>query len=502
MLDKRTSGILLHPTCLPGRFGIGDLGQEAYRFVDFLADNYQQTWQILPLGPIGYGNSPYSCYSAFAGNPLLINLEWLQADGFLAEDDFDQLPEFSQSEVDYDLVFETKMPLLKKASHEFKSKASKEQQQEFEGFCQEYQDWLEDYTLFRAIKENQEGVSWNQWEKPLATRDPAALAQAKIELAEKIYFHQFLQFQFFRQWRTLKDYANEKGIKIIGDIPIYVSHDSADVWSNPEFFCLDQKTLEPSTMAGVPPDYFSTKGQLWGNPTYLWKRLEEDNFSWWIARIKGMLEYVDVIRIDHFLAFESFWGVKPGEVDSAVKGKWLKAPGEKVFTVLGKELGVIPVIAEDLGSITPAVEALRDQFNFPGMKVIQFAFDSDRDNPFLPYNYDNRNCVVYTGTHDNDTTVGWFNERSPEEQQKVIDYLGCVCPEGIHWSLIRLALGSVANSAVFPLQDILGKDSSARMNTPGTPTDNWTWRYTPEELTPELGERLKYYTWLYGRAPH
>ncbi|ELR96595.1 4-alpha-glucanotransferase [Gloeocapsa sp. PCC 73106] len=502
MQEKRTSGILLHPTSLPSRFGIGDLGEEAYRFVDFLADNFQQFWQILPLGPIGYGNSPYSCFSAFAGNPLLISLEKLQAEGLLTKEDLSNIPEFPEDKVDYELVIQTKTPLLKKACREFQiQEGDNYLKREFEQFCLEHQSWLGEYTLFMAIKESQGGVSWSDWEKPLAMRSPVAIDKAKQELAQEIYYHQFVEFYFFRQWRSLKDHANHRGVQIIGDLPIYVAHDSADVWSNPQFFCLDRKTLKPSTMAGVPPDYFSADGQLWGNPVYLWKVLEEDDFRWWIARIKAILKYVDIIRIDHFLGFESFWAVKPGEA-TAVKGKWVKAPGEKFFTILEEELGHIPVIAEDLGSITPEVEALRDRFNFPGMKILQFAFDADRCSEFLPYNYVNRNCVVYTGTHDNDTTMGWFMERSPEEQARVSDYLGCICPEGIHWSLIRLALSSVANMAIFPLQDILGLGTWARTNVPGTLAGNWIWRYAPGSLTKELGERLKYYTWLYGRAPN
>jgi len=352
-----------------------------------------------------------------------------------------------------------------------------------------------------SLKEEQGNIQWNEWPTDIAKRQATAMELARERLAREIYYHQFVQYTFFRQWQDLRNYANQRGVKIIGDIPIYVAYDSADVWAHTRLFCLDQKNFGPSTTAGVPPDWFSATGQHWGNPVYLWKRMEEHNFEWWIQRLKTMLDYVDIIRVDHFRGFEAFWGVKPGE-NTAVKGKWLKAPGEKLFTVLAQELGEIPIIAEDLGVITPEVEELRDKFNFPGMKILQFAFNSDRANQFLPYNYYNRNCVVYTGTHDNDTTVGWFMGRSPEEQARVSDYLGCICHEGIHWSLIRLALSSVANTAIFPLQDIFGLETWARMNIPSTATGNWIWRYQADDLTKELSDRLKYYTWLYGRAPY
>lgn len=500
LFDQRVSGILLHPTSLPSRFGIGDLGEEAYGFVDFLVESFQQFWQILPLGPVGYGNSPYSCYSAFAGYSLLISLDRLAADGFLNPDDLAHLPEFPLEKVNYDWVDQVKTPLLRKANQQFQLQASDEQKQALQRFCQEHH-WLDDYSLFMALKEEQGGIKWNYWPTEIATRQAAAMELARQRLASEIAYHQFVQYIFFQQWQDLRHYANEKGVKIIGDIPIYVAHDSVDVWANTRLFCLDQKTFEASTTAGVPPDCFSETGQHWGNPVYLWKRLEETNFKWWIQRIETMLDYVDVIRVDHFRAFDAFWGVKPGET-TAVKGKWLKSPGEKLFQVLASELGEIPIIAEDLGVITPEVEALRDKFNFPGMKILQFAFDSDRGNAFIPYNYYNRNCIVYTGTHDNDTTLGWFQKRSHEEQTRVTDYLGCVCPDGIHWSLIKLGLSSVANVAIFPFQDILGLETWARMNIPGTATGNWIWRYHPDSLSTGLSDRLKYYTWLYGRAPH
>ncbi len=500
MFDSRASGILLHPTCLPNRFGIGDLGKNAYQFIDFLSASDQQVWQILPLGPTGYGNSPYLCYSALAGNPLLISPELLHQDGLLTEEDLARLPDYPSDKVDYDLVIATKLPLLKQASNNFKNKASERQLQNFQEFCDRHREWLNDYALFMALKEANGGASWNQWDKEIADRQPDALEAAVTSLQEEIFYHKFLQYEFFRQWQELKKYAREQKIKIFADIPIYVAHDSVDVWANREIFCLDEETGEAALMAGVPPDYFSETGQLWGNPVYNWKELQKTDFHWWIGRVEGILEYADLFRIDHFRGLEAFWAVERGE-ETAINGKWYKAPGEALFTLLREKLGTLPIIAEDLGFITPEVEALRDKFKFPGMKILQFAFDSDSANSFLPFNYVNHNCVVYTGTHDNDTTVGWFKARSPEAQARVVDYLGCICPEGIHWSLIRLALSSVANLAIFPLQDILGLGSEAKMNSPSTANGNWEWRYRQEALTEELGDRLKHLTNLYGRAP-
>ena len=501
MFQRRASGILLHPTSFPSRFGIGDLGKEAYRFLDFLDHSFQRVWQILPLGPTGYGNSPYLCYSALAGNPLLISPEKLVEAELLSEEDFVNLPEFSLDFIDYDLVISTKMPLLQKAFDNFKLNPSKEQEKKFKEFCQQHIYWLDDYALFMSIKEANDGAAWYEWDKSLAKREAKAIATVQEELSEAIFYHKFLQFIFFSQWTELKKYANERKIQIFGDIPIYVAHDSADVWSHSEIFCLDEENGQAALMAGVPPDYFSATGQLWGNPVYDWKELQKTNFDWWIKRIQGMLEYVDIMRIDHFRGFQAYWAVPEGE-ETAIKGEWLEAPGEEFFELLSQKLGKLPIVAEDLGVITPEVEALRDRFGFPGMKVLHFAFDSDRANPFLPFNYSNPNCVVYTGTHDNDTTIGWFEKRSHEENARVIDYLGCLCDDGIHWNLMRLALGSAANQAIFPFQDILGLGSDARMNTPGVAEGNWRWRYRPEAVNYELGDRLKYFTYLYGRAPY
>lgn len=495
----RSSGILLHPTSFPSRFGIGDLGLEAYQFVDFLAQSAQQLWQVLPVGPTGYGNSPYASYSAMAGNPLMISPDRLRDQGLLAEEDFSNLPAFPMEKVDFERVVQTKIPLLKKAYENFKSMATPVHQKEFEGFCESKAYWLDDYALFMAIKDTQNGASWHTWEPEIARRHPEALNKWRQRLNEEIFYYKYIQFEFFSQWSQLKKYANMRGIQIIGDIPIYVAHDSSDVWSHPEIFCLDQETGKVALMAGVPPDYFSSTGQLWGNPVYNWEKLQDLNFNWWVQRFQAMLDYIDIIRIDHFRGFQAYWAVKEGE-NTAVNGEWIEAPGEALFQVLNKNLGNLPVLAEDLGVITPEVEALRDQFEFPGMKILQFAFGSGRDNPFLPFNYPH-NCVVYTGTHDNDTTVGWFNQLSDHEKDDVLRYLGCTSPEGIHWDLIRLALSSIGNQAIIPLQDVLGLGTEARMNFPSKPEGNWDWRYQPDALTMEMRDYFRTITETYGRAP-
>jgi 4-alpha-glucanotransferase len=506
MFDRRLSGILLHPTSLPSPYGIGDLGNGAYNFVDFLEKADQQIWQILPLGPVGSGNSPYSSYSALAGNPLLVSLDVLYGDGLLTEEDLEEVKkvfiEAKQPEnwVNYELVNKTKLPMLNKACENFKHSADEEKWQEFNDFCENHGYWLNDFCLYMALKSAHNDLPWYKWEAGIAKRNPNVLQHWQNLLGAEIFYHKFVQFIFFRQWKNLKDYANERKIKIFGDIPIYVAHDSVDVWANQEIFCLDEETGEAELMAGVPPDYFSKTGQLWGNPVYNWEKLEEDNFKWWIQRVKGMLDFVDIMRIDHFRGFEAFWAVPKGE-KNAVIGEWIKAPGEKFFDLLAEELGTLPIIAEDLGIITPEVEALRDKYGFPGMKVLHFAFDSDRANPFLPFNYFNRNCVVYTGTHDNDTTVGWFEKRNFAERKRVTDFAGGICAEGIHWSLIRVALSSPANLAVFPVQDLLGLGSAAKMNTPGTVVDNWCWRYCDSALTEDISDHLAYLTYLYGRKP-
>jgi len=493
----RSSGILLHPTCLPSRFGVGELGSEAQRFIDFMANSGQQFWQVLPLGPTGYGNSPYACYSATAGNPLLISLEVLQKQGLLWDEDLWNVPEFPIGWVDFDRVTAFKMPLLQKACDRFKTQASPEQQQKFADFCHSKAYWLDDYALFTALKGEHDGKSWHHWEPDLAHRQPSALEPARQRLNGEIYYHKYLQFEFFHHWAEIKQYANDRHIEIIGDIPIYVAHDSADVWANPENFSLDEKTGEPKLMAGVPPDYFSDTGQLWGNPVYNWEHLQETDFAWWLRRFEAMLDYVDIIRIDHFRGFEAYWAVPQGET-TAMNGEWIKAPGEEFFEVLRLKLGRLPIMAEDLGVITPEVEALRDRFDFPGMKILQFAFGSDPGNPFLPFNF-RHNSVVYTGTHDNDTTIGWYDSASDWEKEQLWLYMGNIGNDGVHWELIRMALTSISNQALIPLQDLMGLDNSARMNFPGTAEGNWGWRYRSEMLSHELGEKLKTLTRVSGR---
>lgn len=489
---------MLHPTSLPGRFGIGDLGPQAYQFVDFLEASQQTLWQMLPLGPTGHGNSPYMAYSAMAGNPLLINLERLQDQGLLIDEDLILAQSFSDSAVDYNAVYDFKLTRLRKASDRFKEVADDAARKEFDDFRKICRNWLEDYGLFMALKHHHGGAPWSQWDMAVAKRDAFELNQARVDLAAEVFFHEYMQFEFYRQWLAVKAYANDRGIRIVGDMPIYVAHDSADVWAHPENFMLDEETLEPAQMAGVPPDYFSETGQLWGNPTYNWKSLEADGFSWWLQRLRTLLAQVDMIRIDHFRAFAAFWAVEEGQ-ETAINGEWIDAPGMAFFETVEKELGQLPFLAEDLGMIDEAVETLRDRFDFPGMKILQFAFGSDYKNPYLPFNID-RNFVVYTGTHDNDTTVSWFNLSSDHEKQHLAAYVGTFNPNDVHWTMIRLAMASMANQAVTPLQDLLGLGSEARMNTPGVGEGNWEWRYSEAMLTPTISAQLKQMTELYGRS--
>jgi 4-alpha-glucanotransferase len=496
---QRASGILLHPTSFPGPFGVGDLGPAAYEFVDFLAETGQQIWQVLPLGPTGHGNSPYMSYSAMAGNPMLISLEQLRDRGLLEQSDLDNFPHFPDDAVDFSGVFPEKLKLLEKAAARFQAEADDESRELYVEFCQEHGFWLDDYAFFMALKQAHNGASWNQWDEALARRETRAMAAWHEKLSSAIADHKYFQFEFSRQWASLKTYANDRHIQIIGDMPIYVAHDSVDVWAFPHNFMIDQDTLEPSEMAGVPPDYFSETGQLWGNPTYNWEKLEKLGFRWWLQRLKALLDYVDLIRIDHFRGFQAYWAVPEGET-TAMNGEWIEAPGEAFFNAVKDEFGSLPILAEDLGVITPEVEALRDKFDFPGMKILQFAFGGDASNPYLPFNYV-RNCMVYTGTHDNDTTVGWFDQASEYERDRVLRYIGGLSADGIHWNMMRLALSSIADQAVFPLQDILGLGSFARMNTPGQAEGNWAWRYRSEMLTGELRERLRELTRLYGRTP-
>jgi len=492
---------------LPGRFGVGDLGPEAFRFADFLLAAGQSLWQVLPLGPTGYGDSPYACFSAFAGNTLLISPERLAEDGLLDQDELSSAPAFEDEErIDFQAANELKKRLLEKAFARFHQTTGTALRIAFESFCQQYSSWLDDYALFRALKDAHGGVAWNEWEPELARRDAGALARAREELRDQIEAQKFYQFLFFKQWLALKTYANERGIKLIGDIPIFVAQDSADVWTNPEEFKLDERGV-PLVVAGVPPDYFSSTGQLWGNPLYNWERMRANGFRWWIARVAATLKTVDILRIDHFRGFAACWEI-PGGDKTAERGRWVEAPGRELFTAIRQALGKLPIIAEDLGVITPDVEALRDDFGFPGMRILQFAFGGDPHNHDLPHNY-HRNVVVYTGTHDNDTTVGWFESEAgagstrdaaqiERERKFCLKYLQTDGRE-IHWDFIRAVLASVADTSLIPLQDVLGLGTKARMNLPNSTSGNWAWRYKAGALTNDASKRLKELTELYGR---
>ncbi len=506
MRFPRSSGILLHPTSLPGGFGIGDLGDEAYEFVTFLHAGGQTLWQVLPLGPTGYGDSPYQCLSAFGGNPLLISPHRLIDDGLLGSRALDLGSGFSEARVEFGRVIEVKRALLAEAFESFKRNAVADVRVDFDSFIHQNGAWLDDYALFQAIKDSRGGAAWNTWDPPLVRRESAALAEAREKLREEIESHQFSQYLFFKQWFALKSYSNERGIRIVGDLPIFVAYDSADVWVNPEMFKLSDSG-SPLLVAGVPPDYFSKTGQLWGNPIYDWDRMRADGFQWWVDRIRAALRVVDIVRIDHFRGFAACWEV-PAEDKTAERGRWVEVPGREIFTVLRDSFGNLPILAEDLGVITPDVEALRDDFGLPGMRILQFAF-RDGTNRDLPHNYV-RNAVVYTGTHDNDTCVGWFNsqagagstrdaEQVDRERAYCLEYLNSDGKE-IHWDFIRAAMASVADLAIVPLQDVLGLDSNARMNLPASTEGNWNWRLQPGSLTSQSSERLRKLALIYGRG--
>ncbi|NJN15653.1 MAG: 4-alpha-glucanotransferase [Oscillochloris sp.] len=497
----RASGILLHPTSLPGSWGIGDLGPAAYQFVDFLADAGQRYWQILPLGPTGYGDSPYQCFSAFAGNPLLVSIDRLLEVGLLTQNELSAAlapvagAVANPDRIDYGAVINYKLPLLRRSYARLQSGAAPEYATAFKRFCAEQAGWLDDYALFMALKFAHGGVSWNQWEPPLRAREPAALDQARRDYAQVIAEEQYLQFLFFHQWMPLKQYANERRISIIGDAPIFVAYDSVDVWANPDLFFLDE-IGNPTVVAGVPPDYFSVTGQLWGNPLYRWDRMAQRGYAWWVARLRQTLTQVDILRLDHFRGFEAYWEVPASEA-TAIKGQWVPGPGSDLFAKLRETLGELPLIAEDLGLITPEVDALRVQFELPGMRVLHFAFGDDATNIYLPHNYE-PNTVVYTGTHDNNTTIGWFHDIAKAECRKVQTYLGRDGSD-IAWELMRLALMSVADIAIVPLQDVLRLGADARMNTPGSAQANWAWRFRAEALNHGLAGGLRLLALTYGR---
>jgi 4-alpha-glucanotransferase len=503
--NTRCSGILLHPTSLPGSYGIGSLGRQALAFVDFLAASGQCIWQVLPLGPTGYGDSPYQSYSSFAGNPLLIDLEELLKEGFLAPEHLEGAPEFPEDHVEYGMAFGFKRELLKKAHLYWKQRGDADSRREFDAFCQQKRSWLEDFSLFMALNRTFEAQglagAWSSWPAELVRREADALDSRRKSLAQEIEQQKFQQFLFFRQWNTVKRYAGQRGVRIIGDLPIYVAYDGADAWSNQELFYFDENGL-PTVVAGVPPDYFSETGQLWGNPIYNWKRHKETGYKWWIERIRANLHLVDSLRLDHFRGFEAYWEV-PAEEQTAENGRWVKGPGADFFEALERALrqdfGDLPLIAEDLGVITPEVEELRARFGLPGMKVLQFAFDGDADNDYLPHNY-LPNYLVYTGTHDNDTTLGWYRRESEAVRDHIRRYLGRDGHDMV-WDLIRLAFSSTADTAVIPLQDALKLGSEARMNTPSRSGGNWQWRFTESMITEEIIGRLRELSRLYGRCP-
>lgn len=495
---QRASGILLHPSSLPGPWGIGDLGPMAYRFVNFLVAAGQSLWQVLPLGPTGYGDSPYQCFSAFAGNPLLISLDDIIEQGLLTiEEARAILARLPTDRVDYGALIPAKQSLLRRSFERFQSGHGAHLRPDYQRFCETNAEWLTDYAQFMAIKESQGGVSWHDWRPDLRDRKPAALGQASHELATTIAYHQYLQFLFFRQWQSLKAYANQQGVLIIGDAPIFVADDSADVWANRDLFFVDEHG-RPTVVAGVPPDYFSATGQRWGNPLYRWERMAATGYRWWVARMRQAFTLYDILRLDHFRGFEAYWEV-PASAPTAVDGRWVAGPGADLFNVLQAELGTLPIIAEDLGLITPEVEALRQAFELPGMKVLQFAFGDNPANPYLPHNY-TPNYVVYTGTHDNDTTIGWFATLDPATRAAVLTYLGRDEETiDIAWDLMRLGMMSVANYAITPLQDVLRLGSEARMNIPGRLGGNWAWRFSAEALSTELADRLRQLTFIYRR---
>ena len=490
---KRSSGILLHISSLPGDEGIGSMGKDAFQFVDFLVQTKQKIWQILPLGPVGYGNSPYQCYSVFAGNTMFIDVQKLVDDRLISKLSITQ-HHFKSRKVEFEKVEEWKMGLFREAFTGF-LKHFERYKDEYYTFMSHNSWWLDDYALFRSLKTKYGETVWNTWEKNLVIRDRHTIQEAFKELHSEIDFHRFLQFIFFRQWYKLKAYANKKGIRIIGDIPLYVSYDSVDVWANQDIFLLDRDS-KPTQVGGVPPDYFSETGQLWGNPVFDWERVAERDFDWWLARIHFNLRMFDQVRVDHFRGLESFWAI-PVEAETAIIGEWLPAKGYELFRKLKEQMGNLEVIAEDLGVITPEVEKLRDDFGLPGMKILQFAFSSDQTNMDLPHNYTS-NFIVYTGTHDNDTSIGWFNSIDKKERRFLHKY---VSGSGKHFveNFIEHAWASAARTAIIPMQDFLGLDTEARMNTPGVASGNWNWRFTWPQIRLNHKVFLKKITEKYNR---
>ncbi len=492
----RSAGILLHPTALPGDHGIGELGDAAFRWVDFLESAGQRLWQVMPLGPTGYGDSPYQCFSAFAGNPFLISLDLLAAEGRLDAGSTARTRELPRHRVEYGALIARKLELLSTAAARFEVDAGDEERGAFDAFMEREALWLDDFALFMALKEAHGGRPWNEWEREVRLREPAALDGARAEHADAIRRHKLWQHWFYRQWTAVKEYANGKGVRVVGDIPIFIAMDSADAWSNPELFHFDEDG-QPTVIAGVPPDYFSDTGQRWGNPLYRWQRMQDTGFAWWIRRFRSTLDFFDILRVDHFRGFEAYWEI-PASEPTAVHGRWVRGPGQALFDALADALGDLPIIAEDLGVITPAVDKLREDNRLPGMKVLQFAFAGGASDPYLPHNYDH-DCVVYTGTHDNDTTAGWY-EKAPEAERDMVRRYLARNDENVPWEFIRLAQASVADVAIAPLQDVLGLGSEARMNTPGRAEGNWSWRFSWDDVPAWIAPQLREMAELYGRV--
>lgn len=492
MTITRSSGVLLHPTSLPGPYGMGELGVQARHFIDWLASAGQKYWQVMPLGPTGYGDSPYQAFSAFAGNPYLIDLATLSEEGLLDAADFNASPPFDPAKVDFGVQYVWRNQMLDRAYVAFVGGAAANLKPEFEAFKATEADWLDDYALFTALKAAHGGLPWNLWQPQVRDRDPEALAHSRETLEASIERVKFIQFLFFRQWNAIRAYAHGRGIQVIGDIPIFVAMDSSDAWAGRSQFYFDDQG-QPTVVAGVPPDYFSETGQLWGNPLYNWEAMQQDGFKWWIKRFQGSLKLYDIIRIDHFRGFAAYWEI-PYPAETAVLGRWVPALGHAMFQAVRDALGVLPIIAEDLGVITPDVEQLRDDFQFPGMAVLQFAFGGGdfSVNDFLPENL-RTNQVVYTGTHDNNTTRGWWVHADEQEKANFRSYSHSdPTEETFAWQLIQMAFESRANLAVVPLQDILNLGTEARMNLPGTTGDhNWTWRYNPAQLLPDYAHKLR-----------
>jgi len=492
---KRSSGILLHPTSLAGDYGIGDIGPAARDWLDLLAKSGCSLWQVLPLGPTGYGDSPYQCFSAFAGNPYLISPQDLLEKDLLHPDDLKDLPTFPINKVDYSKVIYWKLNVLDRSYLRFEKQALPSNQKAYQEFQRIQKFWLEDFTLFMALKEAHGGAPWTKWEPELRDREDSALHKARKDFDYAIQRQTYRQFIFFEQWNRLKNYAHARDMQIIGDAPIFVAHDSSDVWVHREMFFLDDKG-KPTVVAGVPPDYFSPTGQLWGNPLYNWKVHQTQGYEWWFKRMQAVFSLVDILRLDHFRGFAGYWEV-PSNEKTAEKGRWVAGPGKHFFRALEKELGELPIIAEDLGVITPDVVEMRQTFNLPGMKILQFGFEGRADDPFLPHNYP-ENCVVYTGTHDNDTVKGWYERVVPEAKDFYRRYLARN-GSNVSWDFIRAVWSSVAMFAIAPMQDFLGLGNEARMNYPGNSAGNWNWRLHPEAFTTELVSRIREINGLYSR---